>query len=130
MGNPHLALHRNTVRGHISALLCGINYGTMDYGDGLTELSSHLDAWPGLGFGNTYFSSRVITDSEGIHMLGSFCSCLGVMLAQGHFRAREVSGGPFPAQLSQSIICTQKFTGMWGNDALGWTSTGQSLQLP
>lgn len=84
----------------IPALLCGINFMTMDYGAGLTALSSHLGAWSCLAFGNKYFSNRAIADSKGIHMLGCLCSCLGAMLAQGHFRAREVSWGPFPAQLS------------------------------
>lgn len=42
-----------------------------------------------------------------------FCSCLGVIPAQGYFRARETSWGPFPAQL-----CTQIIPGMWGNNAL------------
>lgn len=41
-----------------------------------------------------------ISDLKGIHMTGHFCSCLGVILAQSDFRAREISWGPFPAQLS------------------------------
>lgn len=65
MGNPQWAFCRETLLEDIYSSP-SLWHDLLDHGTGLAALSLHLGAWPGLAFGNEYFSNRAIIGSKGI----------------------------------------------------------------